>query len=183
MHLKKVRKQRPEAADIGPTPGAISKAEIATIAPSRHTNDVPVSRKQGMHDRLLKSQKISPAEHAWCERYACDCEIEQGARPGKPEVERVGDGANGWSFQDTQLAAQGRLRRARDNMTAQQRALVESACVKAHRVCDVAIVCGIFPGDDETMAAFQNRVGKRVEAHVTDAIKAGSAQKSAKKVA
>lgn len=158
-----------------PSPEYANHVHVEALKAPRNTNMVPVSRVTGMHIRLEKAGKISPAESNWAERYAKDCEIEQGARPTRPETERVDeDRPTGWSYEDTRLLAQSRLRRSRERMTMRQREIVESACVKAHRVCDVAIVCGMRPKDNETMEEFSKRVDRYVKADVAKAIQAGA---------
>jgi hypothetical protein len=176
MHLKKVRKQRPEAADIGPTPEAISKAEIATIAPSRHTSQTPVCRKEPMHNRLLERDQISAAAWEWVERYCIAYERVQGARGPKPETEKVEeDRAQPFFPREIQAATFLRVanERLREKFNADWKSRSEamiSACVMAHRVCDVAIVMGLQPKDTETMAVFTSRVVHKVYREVAKTI-------------
>jgi hypothetical protein len=178
MHLKKVRKQRPEAADIGPTPEALCKAEFKTIAPPRNTSQAPICRKEPMHNRLEEQGKITSAEWTWADRYCEELERMQGARPGKPEVE-VDREYHGPAIYDRQAQAATFVRQSDERLGARREVFI-SACVQAHRVCDVAIVCGIYPDDDETMAEFSKRVDAKVKSEVVKAIRAGASTKGPK---
>ena len=169
-----LRRRKPETPDIGATPEALQRAHIEVIPPPRNTNLAPVTRKMGMHARLVKAKKITPAEYEWIERYIRDCEIVSGARPGKPEHEPRHETHREWSHADTLILAASRLRRAHDQMGT-DRELIDSACMYAHRICDVAMVAGLYPRDDETMISFTGRINKAVERIVFRAIRRSAA--------
>ena len=112
---------------------------------------------------------LLPAEAVeWCERYARDCEATERITAG------VGEGARSMagprSPADRVLAAAERVRVIHARLRPPQVDLLESALVENHRICDVAISCGMRPRDDETMAAFSGRVCARVQARVAGVI-------------
>ena len=104
----------------------------------------------------------------WCERYARDCEATERITAG------IGDGARSMpgprSPADRVIAAAERVRVIHARLRPPQVDLLESALVENHRICDVAIICGMRPRDDETMAAFAGRVCARVHARVAGVI-------------
>lgn len=161
----------PLAATAAATPEALLRAQYAPVRLARYRLYDPVIRRQGLHDRLWDAGKIESAEWSWVERYALDCEIERGARTGA-RLDAAALGRADLSYDDIVIMAASRLRQARERMSSMQREVVEAACVHAQRVADVAVLMGIEPGEDETVAAFANRVGRRVERAVTMGIKA-----------
>ncbi|MDE3023485.1 MAG: hypothetical protein KGI54_16825 [Pseudomonadota bacterium] len=165
-----------EQSNIGPSREAALHAHIEVIQPPRNTAILPVSRRVGMHDRLVKSDKITIEEWQWVSRYCLDLERVQGAKPGKPEFESEhSDG--GLQIYDRRAMAATFIRLSDARMSKKEREIVISACVQAHRVCDVAIVCGLLPGDDETMEAFSRRIDAAVKKRVVLAIGYGSGAK------
>ncbi|HQT38380.1 MAG TPA: hypothetical protein PK231_03070 [Acidocella sp.] len=133
-----------------------------------------------MHDRLVKADKITVEEWQWASRYCLDLERVQGARPGKPEVESDKT-YQGQAIYDRRAMAATFIRASDGRMTRADRDIVISACVQAHRVCDVAIVCGIYPTDDETMEDYAKRVDAKVKTRVVAAIQVGAGSKLANK--
>jgi hypothetical protein len=158
----------------GPTPEALTHAQIAWIKPLRYERGEPVARKEGMHVRLLIAERIERAHYDWCEAYCRAIEALHGARPGKPDYEFIDEMIGSQAIYDRATKAASFVRRAHAGLNPRQRALLMSAVVLAHRVCDVAIAIGIYPDDDETMAEFVRRVERKISRYVVVAIIAGS---------
>ena len=118
--------------------------------------------------RLARLGLLPPEAVEWCERYARDCEATERITAG------IGDGARSLpgprSPSDRVLAAAERVRAIHARLHPAQVTLLESALVENHRICDVAIICGMRPRDDETMSAFSGRVCARVQARVAGVI-------------
>ena len=118
--------------------------------------------------RLVRLGLLRPEAVEWCEEYARDCEATERVTAGVGEGSRSPPGPR--SPSDRVLAAAERVRAIHARLRPAQVELLESALVGNHRICDVAIVCGMRPRDDETMTAFSGRVCARVQERVAGVI-------------
>lgn len=157
----------------GPTPEALARASIEWIEAKRHERADPVPRKTGLHVALLKADMISKAHYVWAERYAEETERLAGAKPGRSDVERV-DHSTGPLVYHRRAQAATWLRGPHSRLTLRQRHLLRAACVQCFRICDIAVVIGVHPIDDETMEQFAKRVDERIRRYTTQAIIVGS---------
>lgn len=157
---------------LGPTPQSLTHAHVEYQKPLRYERGEPVARLVGMHDRLVDADRITEPQWLWATRYVRETEILAGGREGKSDTERVDECSE--PVYDRATAAAQFLRLAHKRMTPDQKALMISACVMAHRVADVAVVMRIYPDDDETMRGFTERVKRAVTNAVQTAIIVGS---------
>ena len=64
--------QAAERSESGPTAEALQHSYVEIIPTPRNTSVLPVSRRIGMHDRLVKADKITVDEWQWASRYCLD---------------------------------------------------------------------------------------------------------------
>lgn len=160
-----------------PSPEVLRHSEIRMIPPAKYSTDVPVPRREGMHDRLVDAGKITPEAWDWVDRYCEALEIVNGG--ASPSSEKVDGGSIGsgipYALQDHVVRAVTRVRLGDDRMTPPQRALVHAACVDAWAVADVAERILLRPvNDGEDRRAYKDRVKGFVEREVVRAINAGA---------
>lgn len=164
--IAKTKPAAPRVSECGPTPETLAKYAVQRVKA-----DVPGQADllaiEPAHWRLLARRLISRDAAEWCDEYARQTELEAGAR-------EPGNGEGFGPIVNRQVLASEWLRLAHRRITLLERDLLISACVKGHRRVDCAIVASIFPRDDETMAKFDDRVGKRVDAAIVRVIERAS---------
>ncbi len=140
--------------------------DVEQIAPARYepADRLRPWRRVPAHLRLCRQQRITADEFSWCEAFARACEAAPRYRGGWT-LDDVGGGHTGPEPSESALDAARLVSRVVRAAGAAADLLV-GAVVEGYRICDLAVVIGLYPRDDETMSAFGNRVGARVDARV-----------------
>lgn len=170
------RRQSSEVDLAPPNPEALTHSSIEWIKAKTYERAAPVARRTGLHVALARTGALDGAEYLWVERYVAETEILAGGRLGKPDIERVDEWPGPRVYNRTAAAA-GWLRIAHGRMSRSDRDLIEASCVKCYRVCDVAVMIGHLPDDDETMENFRKRIDPLVRQAVACAVRRGAGLK------
>ena len=150
--------------------GLAAHAEIEQVQPARY-DGAPHQRPWRtvpVHLRLYRKGRLTPADFTWCEAFAAAWESFPRYRSGWPRADGV-RGHLGLEPSEASLTAARFIQQVSQSVGKHFEFLV-GAIVEGYRLCDLAVMIGLTPADDETMSAFSNRVGPRVEDKIVDII-------------
>ena len=156
---------------IGHIPtGLAAHAEVEQVLPARYDGSLKARpwRTVPVHLRLYRRGRLTPAELVWCEAFAGAWERCPRYRTGWPRADGRGGRANLEPSEASLYAA--RFVQCTSQSVGKHFEFLVGAIVEGYRLCDLAVMIGLTPADDETMAGFSNRVGPRVEDKIVDII-------------
>jgi hypothetical protein len=143
--------------------GLAAHVDIEQVRPARY-DGAPHQRPWRtvpVHLRLFRKGRLTPAELVWCEAFAGAWERCPRYRTGWPRADGRGGHADLEPSEAALYAA--RFVQRTSEAAGEHFEFLVGAIVEGYRICDLAVMIGLKPGDDETMVAFSNRVGPRVE--------------------
>ena len=153
--------------------GLAAHVDVEQVQPARYDGSLKARpwRTVPIHLRLFRKGRLTPAEMVWCEAFAAAWERFPRYRTGWPRADGRGGHADLEPSEGAIYAA--RFIQCISEAAGKHFAFLVGAIVEGYRICDLAVMIGLKPADDETMGAFSNRVGPRVEDKIVKLIQSG----------